>query len=139
MRVQIVRTIPTEVSASINYLNLKHRNFREIIAFCREKLVLKDDLIEMNKKVGSPVSLVDINEMVELYKRKHTVDDIGIEYHVEVTRWDFALIVFVIIKRDFIKAQKFIFRYRKIGGETNYSNLDYTHVDFNKLLKGGKK
>lgn len=138
MRVEIIRNVSTKTTASINYLNLRHKNFREIISFCRERITLKDDLVEMNTKVGTPVSLVDINEMAEYYKRKHTVEDIGLEYHVEVTRWDFSLIVFVIIKRDFIKAQKFVFRYRKIGGETNYSNLDYTHVDFNQLLKGGK-
>ena len=52
---------------------------------------------------------------LEKLKTKYNmqVNNIGLDYHIEVTRIDFGVPVFVIIKRDFIYMKKFVFRFKK--------------------------
>ena len=53
---------------------------------------------------------------------------VGIDYHIEVTRLDFGVPVFVLIKRDSIYLKKFVFRFKKdistgLGDLTNAGML----------------
>ena len=58
-------------------------------------------------------------------KRKYNQNDkIGLDYHIEMTRYDYGICLFVIIKRDDVYAKKFVFRYkRKDKSATNIDGL----------------
>ena len=51
---------------------------------------------------------MDLNRSI-IWK-KH---NIGIEYHIEVTRYDYGVPVFVVIKRDIIYIKKICFQIQK--------------------------
>ena len=71
-----------------------------------------------------------IREYLDGLKLKYNgmVNNVGIDYHIEVTRLDFGVPVFVLIKRDSIYLKKFVFRFKKdistgLGDLTNAGML----------------
>ena len=71
-----------------------------------------------------------IREYLDGLKEKYNgmVNNVGIDYHIEVTRLDFGVPVFVLIKRDSIYLKKFVFRFKKdistgLGDLTNAGML----------------
>jgi hypothetical protein len=115
MFVDVRESLPTEVENSIYYPKLKHLLFSEINDFCKEKIELKKDLHGFRELVGTVLEESDIRNYLEKLKTKYNmqVNNIGLDYHIEVTRIDFGVPVFVIIKRDFIYMKKFVFRFKK--------------------------
>ena len=70
------------------------------------------------------------------------INNIGLDYHLEVTRIDFGCSVFVVIKRDFIYMKKFVFRFKKdlttgLEGLTTAGTFKNTVV--NKVSEQNKK
>ena len=65
--------------------------------------------------VGKVMSENEIREYLDSLKEKYNshYEDIGIDYHIEVTRYDYGVPVFCIIKRNQIYTKKFVFRFRK--------------------------
>ena len=55
------------------------------------------------------------SEYLDALKIKYNNQDnnIAIDYHIEVTRFDYGVAVWVVIKRAEIHMKKFIFRFRK--------------------------
>ena len=115
MFVDVRDSLPTEIENSIYYPKLKHLLFGEINEFCKEKLELKKDLNNFRDLVGEYIEEEQIREYLDGLKTKYNmqVNNIGLDYHIEVTRIDFGVPVFVIIKRDFVYLKKFVFRFKK--------------------------
>lgn len=115
MFVEVQKSLPTNVENSIYYPKIKHLLFGEILEFCKEKVELKNDLMLLRDKVGEAMSEEQIRVMLNGLKSKYNgiYNNIGIDYHLETTRVDFAVPVFCIIKRDFIYMKKFVFRFKK--------------------------
>ena len=59
--------------------------------------------------------------MKEKYNDKN--NNIGLDYHIEATRIDYGVPVFVIIKRTDISMKKFVFRFRKTDVATGMDGL----------------
>lgn len=134
--VDVRNSLPTEVENSIYYPKLKHLLFSEINDFCKEKLELKKDLHGFRELVGTTLEESDIRKYLENLKNKYNmqVNNIGLDYHIEVTRIDFGVPVFVIIKRDFIYMKKFVFRFKKnistgLEGLTSAGTFKHNIVD----------
>lgn len=126
MFVDVQPSLSSDITNSIFYNKLKYFMFKEIVDFCKEKIELKNDLLELRVLIGEFLTEQDIRNKLDLLKERYnnTVQNIGIEYHLESTRIDYGVAVFCIIKRDDIYAKKFVFRFRKspqIG--LNYSGL----------------
>jgi hypothetical protein len=115
MFVRVENSLPEKIENSIYYPKLKQLLFPEIVRFTREKIELRDDLNFFRMNIGENLSDIEIKEYLDGLKEKYnTIDnDIGIDYHIEVTRFDYGVPVFVIIKRDKIYMKKFVFRFRK--------------------------
>jgi hypothetical protein len=100
---------------SIYYNKLRSLLHADIRMFCLEKRELNQDLETLRLNIGNVVSenelLTYSNELMDKYNNKN--DNIGLIFHLEATRVDFALICVAIIKRDDIYTKKFTFRYRK--------------------------
>lgn len=125
MLVDVVPSLDEKITNSIYYNKLKHATFNEIITFCREKIELKSDLLYIRTFIGEFLTTDEIHDVFDELKKKHNGEEnIGIEYHIETTRIDYSVCLFVIIKRNDIMAKKFIFRFRKapsagLSGLTN--------------------
>jgi hypothetical protein len=115
MFVKVENSLPEKIENSIYYPKLKQLLFPEIVRFTREKIELRDDLNFLRMNIGENLSDIEIREYLNGLKDKYnTVDnDIGIDYHIEVTRFDYGVPVFVVIKRDKIYMKKLVFRFRK--------------------------
>lgn len=108
--------ISDNIERSIFYPRLKQLLFKEINLFCREHISLKADLQFIRMQVGTPMSEQDVRALFEELIRKYNTtanDNVGVMYHVEKTRFDYGVPVFVIIKRDEIQAKKFVFRFKR--------------------------
>ena len=94
--------------------------------------------------VGEKVSEQQIRNYLDGLKKKYNnlINNIGLEYSIEVTRVDYGVPVFVIIKRDFIYAKKFVFRFKKdisIGlGDLTTAGVLKTNIT-NKISENNKK
>lgn len=115
MFVSVQNSLSTRVTNSVYYSKLKYLMFNEIVKFCKEKIDIRNDLLNLRTYIGEFLSEADINKYLTDLKMKYngSVHNVGIEYHIETTRIDYGVCVFVIIKRDNIYAKKFIFRFRK--------------------------
>jgi hypothetical protein len=118
MFVKVEKSLPEKIENSIYYPKLKQLLHLEIARFTKEKLELKADLNFLRMNVGEQLSDTEIKEYLDSLKLKYNSEnnDIGIDYHVEVTRFDYGVAVFVVIKRDIIYMKKFVFRFRKSEG-----------------------
>ena len=121
MIVNVKEHLPSTIENSVYYPKLRQLLFMEIAHFCKEKVELKQDLFVLKDMVGQQLDEGTIRNYLDKLKEKYnSIDnDIGIDYHIESTRIDFGVPVFVIIKRNQINMKKFVFRFRRdtgIGG-----------------------
>lgn len=138
MMVQVKDSLPTEIEQSVYYAKLKQLLHPEIYNFCKEKIELKQDLNFLRMNVGEKMTEKEIREYLDSLKLKYNgeVDDIGIDYAIEVTRVDYGVPVFVVIKRNEISMKKFVFRFRKTNQEKGIGNLTVSGLPLD-ALKGG--
>ena len=138
MKITVIDTVPNEISSSIHYSKIKHALHSHIITFCRDKKELKNDLKLLSYGVGREYDYGILLEVMEGLKEKYNGRDnnIGLEYHIEFTRYDFALVLSVIIKRDTIEMKKFVYRYKKKGIGDSMLN---TSIDSSKNTKGSNQ
>jgi len=115
MFVKVENSLPEKIENSIYYPKLKVLLHPEIVRFTREKIELRDDLNFFRMNIGEQLSDTEIREYLDSLKLKYNFEDndIGIDYHIEATRFDYGVAVFVVIKRDKIYMKKFIFRFKK--------------------------
>lgn len=123
--VKIIPSVSEKILNSSYYPRIKVLELPEIIRFCKEQTSLKNDLLAILTYVGEQMSEEDIRNIFDSMKRKYNQNDkIGLDYHIEMTRYDYGICLFVIIKRDDVYAKKFVFRYkRKDKSETNIDGL----------------
>lgn len=114
----------------VNFQKLKQELFSDINIFCRNYNRLREDLHVLRLGVGQErdtESLDNYGSALKQYYNNGKVDNVGVEYRIEVTRFDIVMIVTVIIKRTDITVRNFIFRYRKSAGtQGELSNPDYS-------------
>lgn len=115
MLVHVEPSLPAVIENSVYYARLKYALFPEIYSFCREKTELRDDLNILRLNVGEPMSEDKIRDYMDAMMEHYndSENNIGIDYHLEITRIDYGLAVFAVIKRDEIYMKKFVFRFRK--------------------------
>lgn len=118
--------LSTDIENSIYYSKLKTLLHSEIFNFCREFSELKSDLNILRMMVGDQLSEDDIREYLDTLKDKYNngaTENVGLEYHIEATRIDYGVPVFVVIKRDQIYMKKFVFRFKKSAVSDNVGSL----------------
>lgn len=115
MFINVKDSLPDEIEQSIYYSKLKQLLHSEIFNFCKEQIELKQDLNFFRMNVGKNMTEIEIREYLDGLKEKYNAhyDNVGIDYHIEVTRYDYGVPVFCIIKRNEIFMKKFVFRFRK--------------------------
>jgi hypothetical protein len=115
MFVKVEKSLPEKIENSIYYPKLRQLLMPEIVRFTREKLELRDDLNFFRMNIGENLSVEEIREYLDRLKEKYNLvdNDIGLDYHLEATRFDYSVPVFVVIKRDMIYMKKFVFRFKK--------------------------
>ena len=126
MMVQVQDSLPTDVEQSIYYAKLKQLLHPEIFNFCKEQIELKQDLNLFRMSVGKPMVEKEIREYIDNLKQKYNehYENVGLDYHIEITRYDYGVPVFCIIKRNNkIYMKKFVFRFRKINQKEGIGNL----------------
>lgn len=133
MFVKVEKSLPEKIENSVYYPKLRQLLMPEIVRFTREKLELRDDLNFFRMNVGENLSDTEIREYLDGLKDKYNLEDndIGLDYHIEVTRFDYGVPVFVVIKRDRIYMKKFVFRFRKSnisGGLQDVSQVGVPNV-----------
>jgi hypothetical protein len=114
----VVKVVPSMPEAILNtsfYPRIKVLQIPEIMRFCKEQTTLKNDLLDMCNYIGEYLSESDIHDLFDALKDKYNNENplVGLEYHIESTRIDYGVVLFVVIKRDDVYLKKFIFRYRK--------------------------
>lgn len=138
MFVNVQQGLSNEVEGSIYYGKLRNLLHSEILGFCKEQLELKQDLNMFRMMVGQDMNESEIREYLDGLKLKYNNQDnnIGIDYHIEVTRVDYGVPVFVVIKRNEIFMKKFVFRFRKKKISDGVSNLTISGIPLDALKKG---
>ena len=121
--IKIIPSVPEKILNSSYYPRIKVLEMPMIIKFCKEQISLKNDLLAILTYVGEPMSEENIRLIFDSMKEKYNRNDkIGIEYHIEMTRYDYGICLFAIIKRDDVYAKKFVFRFRR--KDLSKSNID---------------
>ena len=143
MFVNVLPSLPTKVENSIYYRKLRTMLHPEIINYCREHVDLKQDLNFLRMMVGEEITEREIREYLDRLKEKYNLSDnnCALDYHIEVTRIDYGVPVFVVIKRDMIYLKKFVFRFLKANTATSLLDVNNSGVPINSpldALKGGK-
>jgi hypothetical protein len=125
MFVKVENSLPEKIENSVYYPKLKQLLMPEIMRFTKERLELRNDLNFFRMNIGESLSDVEIREYLDSLKAKYNLEDnnIGIDYHIEATRFDYGVPVFVVIKRDIIYMKKFVFRFRKGNYTAGLSNV----------------
>ena len=137
MIVNVHSSLPKETEQSIYYAKLKQLLHGEIYDFCKEQIEMKQDLNFFRMNVGNVMEESEIREYLDGLKDKYNThyDNIGLEYHIEVTRYDFGVPVICVIKRGQIHMKKFVFRFRKKSASTSLDGISNAGVP----IKGGKE
>jgi len=138
MFVKVFDSLPTNIENSIFYPRLKTLMHMEIRRFTKEQIELRQDLDLLRMNIGEILSEKEIREYLDSLKTKfNSVDNnVGLDYHVEVTRYDYGVPVFVVIKRDAIYMKKFVFRFRK---STTTMSLDDVGISGIPLINESKE
>ena len=140
MFISVKDHLPTNVELSIYYPKLKQLLHSEIFSYCKEKRDIKEDLNILRMSVGDYMSEKEIREYLDTIKNKYNNrddTDIALDYHIEATRIDYGVAVFVIIKRSQINMKKFVFRFRKKDITTGIADLTTAGIPLD-ALKGGE-
>jgi len=83
--------------------------------------------------VGTALPEKEIREYLDGLKEKYShYDNVGLEYHIEQTRVDYGVPVFVIIKRGEIYSKKFVFRFKKANANDSLEGLTIGQVPIGK-------
>lgn len=130
MYIHIADNLPNTVEQSIYYAKLKQLLHGEIFNFCKEQTDLKQDLNILRMSIGIAMPEKEIREYLDGLKEKYNehYDNVALEYHIEQTRVDFGVPVFVIIKRGEIFAKKFVFRFKKSSAAESLDGLTIGQV-----------
>lgn len=138
MFVNVQQGLSNEIEGSIYYGKLRNLLHSEILGFCKEQLELKQDLNMFRMMIGQDMNESEIREYLDELKLKYNNQDnnIGIDYHIEVTRVDYGVPVFVVIKRNEIFMKKFVFRFKKKKISEGISNLTISGIPLDALKKG---
>ena len=140
MKLNVKDHLPDKVELSIYYPKLKQQLRSEIFNFCREKIELKEDLNMFRMLVGEYLDEKDIREYLDTLKEKYNNKNdtfIGIDYHIEATRIDYGVAVFVMIKRSDCDMKKFVFRFRKKDLGSGIANLSTIGTPLDALRTNG--
>lgn len=135
--VNVYNSLPNEVEQSIYYAKLKHILHSEIINYCREQTEIKEDLNILRMSIGTIMTEGEIREYLDNLKEKYNnkYENVGIDYHIEVTRIDYGVPVFVIIKRGpKILMKKFVFRFKKANLADGIDGVSHAGIP---LINGG--
>jgi hypothetical protein len=127
MFVRVYDSLPTKIENSIYYPKLKQLLMFELKRFTVEQLELFQDLDIFRRNVGEILSESEIREYLDSLKAKYNgvLNNVGLDYHIEVTRVDFGVPVFITIQRaNNIHLKKFVFRFRKGSPSQSLSGLD---------------
>jgi len=119
MFVNVLPSLPINIENSIYYAKLRNLMHGEIINYCKEQMELRDDLNFLRLNIGQELSEDSIRKYLDGLKDKYNgVDNnVALDYHIEITRVDYGVPVFVIIKRSSIYMKKFVYRFRKSSSE----------------------
>ena len=129
MIVNVQGSLPKKVENSIYYPKLKVMMHSEIINFCKERIDLKEDLNIFRMNIGQQLTEAEIREYLDGLKAKYNgTENIGLDYHIEITKYDYGVPVFVVLKRDQIYMKKFVFRFKKASVNTNLDGLSQVGV-----------
>jgi len=131
MFINVGDSLPTKIENSIFYPKLKVLLHQEILRFFMKSSEMthkemKDDLNLFRLNVGEKLSETEIREYLDALKEKYNNKDnnIAIDYHIEVTRYDYGVPVWVVIKRAEIFMKKFIFRFRKSSATMGLNDVN---------------
>lgn len=133
--------LSTDVENSIYYARIKQLLHGEIMRFCKEQTELKSDLNFFRMNVGEIMSESEIRDYLDQLKVKYqTMENVGLEYHIEATRIDFGVPVVCVIKRGSdILMKKFVFRFRRRSQFENVGNLTNAQIISNSLKRENEK
>lgn len=133
--VSVLPSLSKEVEGSIYYSKLKMMLHKEILNFCKEQTELRDDLNFFRQSVGSSITESAIRDYLDSLKEKYNgkIENVGIDYHIEVTRIDYGVSVFCVIKRQNIHMKKFVFRFRKANQTLGLGNLTISGIPLDSL------
>jgi hypothetical protein len=128
--IKVEKHLPSSIENSIYYAKLKKALHPEIFTFTKEKLDLRDNLNFLRLLIGEPMSEKDIRYYLDSLKKQYnTVDNnVAIDYHIEATRVDFGVPVFVVIRRDVAYMKKFVFRFKKSDFSTGIEGMTQAGV-----------
>ena len=127
MMVRVYDSLPAKVENSIYYPKLKQLLMFELKRFTVEQLELFQDMDILRRNVGEVLSEKEIREYLDALKAKYNgvENNVGLDYHIEVTRVDFGVPVFITIQRsNNIHLKKFVFRFRKGSPSQSLAGLD---------------
>jgi hypothetical protein len=123
--IKVEKHLPSNIENSIFYAKLKKALHQEIFTFTKEQVDLRDNLNFLRLLIGEPMSEKDIRFYLDGLKEQYnTVDNnVALDYHIEATRVDFGVPVFVVIRRDVAYMKKFVFRFKKSDFSTGIQGL----------------
>lgn len=130
-------SLPKDIESSIYYPKLKTLLHSEILSFCKEQLELKSDLNFLRMEIGNTLSESEIREYLDSLKLKYNDKEdsnVCLDYHIEVTRVDYGVPVFIVIKRgNNIIMKKFCFRFRKKSVSQSLTDLTISGIPLDSL------
>ena len=140
MVLKVRDSLPRDIENSIYYPKLKNLLHSEIFNFCKEQLELKADLNFFRMSVGQVMSEQEIRDYLDGLKLKYNgIEDnnVCLDYHIEITRIDYGVPVFVVIKRgNSILMKKFVFRFRKTKLDQGLLGLSNAGIPLDILKEG---
>lgn len=139
MFIKTLPSLPIDIENSIYYTKIRQLLHPEIFNFCKEQLDLKEDLNILRMSIGEPMVEEEIRSYLDTLKEKYSkVQNVGLEYSIEITRIDFGVPVFCVIKRGGeIYIKKFVYRFRKANQSTGLDDLSNAQI-INNSLKSDK-
>lgn len=112
----VMDSLPLDVEQSVYYNKLKQLLHSEIFNFCKDQNELKQDLNMLRLSIGLPMTEAEIREYLDGLKLKYNNggnQNIAIEYDLTITKFDYAVPVFVVIRRGEFLIKKFVFRFKR--------------------------
>ena len=140
MFIKVPDSLPTEIEQSIYYPKLRSLLHAEIVNFCKEQTELRDDLNFFRMSIGQQMEEDEIRAYLDGLKEKYNskYQNVGLEYDLTVTRFDYAVPVFCVIKRQEIFLKKFVFRFKKPSVATGVDSLSIAGLPLDALKNKNK-